>query len=124
MQDQRQDSTPDRDPRRIELDVQAAQLRDRIERVHLHRLLNTPLEDAYTESLSERANQPINQPINQPVLDELETSLAEQLQQVKRARQRIAEGSGDYCEYCGDRISLDRLKALPYATSCLLCASH
>jgi DnaK suppressor protein len=110
------DSSPDRDPRRIELDVRAAQLRDRIERVHLHRLLNAPLEDAYAESLSERANQ--------PVLDELETSLAEQLQQVKRARQRIAEGWGDYCEHCGERIGSDRLKALPYATSCLLCASH
>lgn len=111
-----QNHSPDRDPRRIELDMQAAQLRDRIERVHLHRLLNAPLEDAYSESLSERANQ--------PVLDELETSLAEQLQQVKRARQRIAEGSGDYCEHCGERIGADRLKAVPYATSCLLCASH
>ncbi len=111
-----QDPNPDGDSRRIELDMQAAQLRDRIERVHLHRLLNAPLEDAYSESLSERANQ--------PVLDELEASLAEQLQQVKRARQRIAEGAGDYCEHCGARIGIDRLKALPYATSCLSCASH
>lgn len=111
-----QNPSPEPDPRRIELDMQAAQLRDRIERVHLHRLLNAPLEDAYSESPSERANQ--------PVLNELETSLAEQLQQVKRARQRIAEGSGDYCEHCGELIGSDRLKALPYATSCLLCASH
>jgi RNA polymerase-binding transcription factor len=57
--------------------------------------------------------------------DEITSQLAEvesrELAYIERALERIRNGSYGECEGCGNKIPLARLKALPYATSCIEC---
>jgi DnaK suppressor protein len=57
--------------------------------------------------------------------DEISSQLAEvesrELANIERALARIRHGSYGDCEICGNKIPLARLKALPYATSCIDC---
>lgn len=57
--------------------------------------------------------------------DEISSQLAEvesrELANIERALVRIRNGSYGDCEVCGNKIPLARLKALPYATSCIEC---
>ncbi len=41
---------------------------------------------------------------------------------VTRARVKVAEGTYEICDRCGDFIGAERLQALPWATRCLTCA--
>ena len=54
---------------------------------------------------------------------EIDYSLEENSEQVLRsidgALQRIANGTFGICETCGQRISEERLEAIPYATQCI-----
>lgn len=57
--------------------------------------------------------------------DEISSQLAEvesrELANIERALARMRAGTYGECEVCGDKIPLARLKALPYATSCIEC---
>jgi DnaK suppressor protein len=57
--------------------------------------------------------------------DEITSQLAEvesrELAHIERALERMRSGSYGECEGCGNKIPLTRLKALPYATSCIEC---
>ncbi len=50
----------------------------------------------------------------------LELEQAE-LSQIERALQLIEEGEYGKCEECGEPISIERLRALPFATLCVEC---
>ena len=41
------------------------------------------------------------------------------LEQVRRARQRLADGSYGVCEVCGESIPEERLEARPWAVRCV-----
>ena len=45
-----------------------------------------------------------------------------ELSQIEAALDKIREGSYGKCESCGKSIAPLRLKALPYATECIVCA--
>jgi DnaK suppressor protein len=57
--------------------------------------------------------------------DEISSQLAEvesrELANIERALVRIRSGNYGDCEFCGEKIPLARLNALPYATSCIDC---
>jgi len=57
--------------------------------------------------------------------DETSSQLAEvesrQLANIDNALERMREGTYGQCEFCDSKIPLTRLKALPYATSCIDC---
>jgi DnaK suppressor protein len=57
--------------------------------------------------------------------DEITSQLAEvesrELASIEKALVRIKNGEYGECEGCGNKIPLARLKALPYATSCIEC---
>ena len=57
--------------------------------------------------------------------DELSSQLAEvesrELASIEKALASIKAGSYGLCEHCGGKIKVARLKALPYATSCIEC---
>lgn len=57
--------------------------------------------------------------------NELTFHLAEvesrELAQIDKALERIGEGAYGLCEKCGEKISLARLKALPFAVKCIRC---
>jgi len=44
-----------------------------------------------------------------------------ELTQIEQAIQQIRSGHYGICEGCGERISLVRLKALPFTTTCIAC---
>ncbi len=56
---------------------------------------------------------------------EINSQLAEvesrELANIEKALDKIREGSFGKCEYCPKKIPLARLKALPYATTCIDC---
>jgi DnaK suppressor protein len=57
--------------------------------------------------------------------DEITSQLAEvesrELASIEKALVRMRNGEYGECEGCGNKIPLARLKALPYATSCIEC---
>lgn len=57
--------------------------------------------------------------------DEISSQLAEvesrELAYIEKALARMRGGIYGLCESCGNKIPLTRLKALPYATSCIDC---
>jgi DnaK suppressor protein len=60
---------------------------------------------------------------NDAVLEGIEVSAEAELRQIDHTLHRIDEGRYELCESCGDSIGHARLKALPYATVCMACAS-
>ena len=46
------------------------------------------------------------------------------LDKIQTSLDRIDEGTYGTCEECGAKIPKMRLKAIPYATLCVKCASH
>ncbi len=72
--------------------------------------------------------------IQTPDVDEFAVKAAEQdvaaatldlrsrmLKEIERSLKRIADGTYGICEGCGDEISTNRLKAIPWAQYCLAC---
>lgn len=57
--------------------------------------------------------------------DEINSQLAEvesrELTQIEKALERMQSGQYGVCEVCNNKIKLERLKALPYATLCIDC---
>ena len=46
------------------------------------------------------------------------------IKKVKKALQRIDDGSFGICESCGEKISIKRLKARPVTTQCIECKTR
>lgn len=59
---------------------------------------------------------------NDEVLLKIEESVADELVQVRNALKRLDAGEYGICEACGEDISIGRLKAMPFATLCVVCA--
>ena len=57
--------------------------------------------------------------------DEINSQLAEvesrELMRIEEALERIREGTFGACADCGKGIPVDRLRAIPYATTCIAC---
>jgi DnaK suppressor protein len=57
--------------------------------------------------------------------DEISSQLAEvesrELASIENALERMRNGQYGSCEYCGCKIPMARLNALPYATVCIAC---
>lgn len=60
---------------------------------------------------------------DQDALGGIEKSKLQEIQQIRAALKRIAEGSYGVCSQCGATIDPKRLKALPTATKCISCAA-
>jgi RNA polymerase-binding transcription factor DksA len=60
---------------------------------------------------------------NDAVLDAIGESASKELQQIDSALRRIEEGRYGRCEICGGSIAMDRLEAVPYATTCMACSA-
>lgn len=59
---------------------------------------------------------------NDEVLNQLESQIAMELQQVRSALQAVANGSYGQCRSCGAAIPAGRLALLPYTLYCQHCA--
>ena len=60
---------------------------------------------------------------NDEVLEAIGNESREELNKVSLALERIAKGEYTTCSQCGEDIAIDRLKAVPYTSLCIRCAS-
>ena len=60
---------------------------------------------------------------NQDALEGIQISEVREIQRIREALKRIAEGTYGVCSQCGEDIDPKRLKALPTATRCIACAA-
>ncbi|MFI3157687.1 MAG: TraR/DksA family transcriptional regulator [Methylococcaceae bacterium] len=61
---------------------------------------------------------------NDEVLDSLGNAARTEIAMVKQAIARIDKGQYGLCRLCGKPISTERLKAIPYSSMCIKCASQ
>lgn len=103
------------------------QIRDRLQqrRIELRNRADRAGEDLRGESLPVEGGFADNATAhaNDAVLEVIRDSAEAELQQIDRALRRINDGVHGFCEKCGASIGEARLEAVPYATTCIGCAS-
>lgn len=105
--------TPD-SPALIALRIEAARLAEEIQRQQVltqdHPTSGNHMADDASEVFEQTKNLA------------LKAHLERTLEQVLLAIHRMEQGTYGICEKCGNPIGEDRLRALPYATTCVKCA--
>lgn len=92
------------------------ELTDRLSRIRNDRnRVEQPLSADFSEQAVECENN--------EVLDRLDIATEKDLRQTHHALQRLEAGNYGVCEKCGELIELERLHAVPQATSCTACAN-
>lgn len=87
------------------------------------------MEDARnSETAADRSSDPENADAGSMRLEyakelSIERNTADLLHKVEHALRRIESGGYGICEVCGEAIPIARLEVLPYATTCVTCAS-
>ena len=104
---------PDTTEAKAKLEAQLAELEDRLSRIERD-LAEPPDADS-----SERAVQMEDD----DALEGQATLIANEIASVRRALDRIADGSYGECVNCGNDIAAGRLEARPEAALCIDCAN-
>jgi len=78
-------------------------------------------EEKEVESYSEEYDL-ANSILENNLRENLEENDYKMLKQIEKALSRIEDGTYDICEDCGEKIELERLEMIPYATKCSKCA--
>jgi len=92
-----------------------AELESRLERTHKHIFhKDAPVSANFHEQVVETGNDQLVQ--------SLELEAQAEIRQIDRALQRLENGEYEQCSRCGDAIGEARLKAIPYAQTCIVCA--
>jgi DnaK suppressor protein len=94
-----------------------AELEARLERTHKHIY-------GKEEAVSPQFDEQIKQTENDQLVYTLEDEAREELNQIRRALQRLNDGSYGQCLRCGGEIASRRLEAVPFAELCIGCASR
>lgn len=76
------------------------------------------------EPLDKDFEEQATQAENDEVLDSLGNAARTEIEMVKQAIDRIDKGQYGLCQVCGQPISKERLKAVPYSSLCIKCASQ
>jgi DnaK suppressor protein len=76
------------------------------------------------EPLDQDLEEQATQAENDQVLDGLGNAARTEMEMVKQAIARIDKGQYGLCQVCGKPISKERLKAVPYSSMCIKCASQ
>jgi len=81
-----------------------------------------------SETAADRSSDPENADAGSMRLEyakelSIERNASDLLHKVEHALRRIESGDYGICEVCGDAIPVARLEVLPYATTCVTCAS-
>lgn len=85
-----------------------------------HRLasIKKDVTQAHSDDSAEQAQERENDEVIDAIGNETLVSISE----IKKALQRIEEGSYGLCEGCGEAINPSRLEALPASLYCINCA--
>ncbi|TNF07944.1 MAG: TraR/DksA family transcriptional regulator [Gammaproteobacteria bacterium] len=88
----------------------------------LHRLdtIKQDVTKAHSSDWSEQAQEREND----EVMNALGNEARLELTKVSQALERIENGSYTTCIHCGEDITLERLKAVPYTDLCIRCAGY
>ena len=105
---------PDLDAAKTRLEAQLAELQDRLSR------LDRDLSEPPDPDSSERAVQMEDD----EALEGQAVVVSNDIASIRRALDRIEDGSYGYCVKCGDEIPEGRLEARPEAAMCIACASE
>jgi RNA polymerase-binding protein DksA len=101
---------------RTQLIARHTELGGRIGRITKHvRHTDNPLSADFAEQAVEREND--------EVLTALDGSIRTELAQIEQALARLDDGIYGICETCGNPIGEKRIAALPYALTCIACAT-
>jgi len=76
------------------------------------------------EPLDQDFEEQATQAENNEVLNDLGNAARTEMEMVKQAIVRIDQGQYGLCQVCGKPISKERLKAVPYSSMCIKCASQ
>ena len=92
-----------------------AELRDRVHRVHedLRREVTPLPRDAPDAAIVIE---------NDEILQAIDETARSELREIERALERLEAGTYGLCDRCGERIDVDRLRAVPYTVHCRSCA--
>lgn len=96
-----------------QLETRQAELLHRLERV------KSDVTAEHSADWSEQAQERQNDEVIQAIGNESR----EELKKVGIALERIAANEYNICSKCGEDIALERLKAVPYTSLCINCAS-
>jgi DnaK suppressor protein len=99
------------------LDRQLAEREERLE-AELAELTKPPGELG-TISFGKRVGEGTSMAVERPAAVSAQEHLLAMLEEVRRARARIADGTYGTCEVCGEPIPEGRLEARPWASRCL-----
>lgn len=75
------------------------------------------------EPLAKDFEEQATQTENDQVLDYLGNAARKEIAQIKQAIARIDSGEYGFCQSCGEPISKERLRAVPYSNLCIKCAA-
>ncbi len=99
-----------------ELRAMLEELDTRLERITNDvKHLDEPIEQDFAEQITQNENN--------EVLDGLGNATRNEIAAIKHAITRIDKGEYSICQTCGENIQPERLKAIPYSTLCIKCAS-
>lgn len=102
---------------KVELEDRLATLTRRLGKIQVHlRHEDGPLSADWEEQAVEREND--------EVLEALDDAGRLETAQIRHALDAIAQGTYGTCEACGDDIGAKRLKALPFTSWCIKCATE
>ncbi len=107
----------DIDAIKTKLNTLKAELESRNSRTHKHIYEKE-------EPVSANFNEQVKQMENDELVRTLEAEGLEELALIDRALKRIEEGNYGACANCGEHIDEARLAAIPYAETCIGCASQ
>ncbi|MDA8310687.1 MAG: TraR/DksA C4-type zinc finger protein [Actinomycetota bacterium] len=80
--------------------------------------LTSSVADAGSISFGKRVGEGTSMAVERLAAVSTHEQLLSMLQDVRRARHRLAEGGYGLCELCGGPIPQERLEALPWAVRC------
>lgn len=82
----------------------------------------TAIEADFKKGRSADFSEQTTESENDEVLDEIHHEAKIELSLVNNAISKLQQGHYGTCESCDDDINPERLKALPYTTTCIKCA--
>ena len=75
---------------------------------------NEPVEKDFAEQVTQREND--------DVLNAIGGEATQTVRLIDKALKKIENGTYGICDFCGEEIPAARLKAIPYALTCVNCA--
>jgi DnaK suppressor protein len=81
--------------------------------------LTKPPGELGTISFGKRVGEGTSMAVDRLAAVSAQEHLLAMLDEVRRAQQRLAEGTYGTCEVCGEQIPAGRLEARPWATRCI-----